>query len=105
MGAGVAALPFLDQALTLDLGLEDSAVAAVVGGEAGVGLVGAEDDGLGIRAALDDSADERRDRETPFGVHRVECAPIEEMLQLHGFSIRSLHTDLPCSRTRASASA
>jgi len=67
----------------LVFGVEVAGIAAVVGVEAGRDVVHAEDHGLGVGAALDHPADERRHGETPFGVHRVQRASVKEVFQLH----------------------
>src|SRR3546814_9268024 len=83
MGLGVAAGGLLIEAAALDLGGEVAAVAAVVSGEAGIDLVRAEDDGLGVGPTLDHPTDERGNRQTPFGVHRVQRASVNEVFQFH----------------------
>jgi hypothetical protein len=80
-----------------------AAIAAVIGGEAGIDGVLADDDGLGVRAALHHSADERRHGQTPLGVHRVQRASVEEVLQLH-FGDPPPDTALPFTDAHAIAS-
>src|SRR3546814_6295297 len=82
MGLGVAAGGLLIEAAALDLGGEVAAVAAVVSGEAGIDLVRAEDDGLGVGPTLDHPTDERGNRQTPFGVHRVQRRSEEHASEL-----------------------
>src|SRR3546814_7783625 len=83
MGLGVAAGGLLIEAAAPDLGGEVAAVAAVVSGEAGIDLVRAEDDGLGVGPTLDHPTEVRANRETPFGDHRVQRASVKEVFQFH----------------------
>ncbi|PSJ38372.1 hypothetical protein C7I55_18135 [Sphingomonas deserti] len=63
-----------------------------------------DDDGTGVGAALDDGADKGGNGETPLGIHRVERASLEEVVDLHAFfAPRSTNADLPCPRKRIHA--
>ena len=90
--------PALRQRRALEVGPQIAGVAAAVGGQAGRDLMRSDDDGARVRAALDDAADERGNGETPLGVHRVERAALEEVVDLHR-PRPLLYTDLPRSRT------
>jgi hypothetical protein len=73
----------LGQPTPLILVVEVAGIVAIIGGEAGVDLVHADDDRLGVGPALDHRADEGRHGQTPLGVDRVERAPVEEVLEFH----------------------
>ncbi len=63
--------------------MEVTGKAAIVGVQAGRNVVHAEDDGFGIGAPLDHPTDERRNGQTPLGVHRIQRAPVEEVFKIH----------------------
>ena len=94
-----AAWAFLGEAATFIIGVEIAGIAAVVSGQAGVDLMGSDDHRPGVGPALDHSTDKRRYGQTPLGVHRIERAPLEEVVDLQ--CPDPLHkTDLPRSRRR-----
>jgi hypothetical protein len=72
-----------DQPPAFILAEEIARIIAVISGEAGIDVVGADDDGLGLRPTLDHRTNESGHRQSTLGVDRVERAAIEKVVDFH----------------------
>ena len=96
---GGGAFLLVGEAAALHVLIKLAGVAAAIGGEAGRDLMGADDDGAGVRAALDHRADEGGNGEAPLGVHPVQRTSLEEVVDLHDPSA-PIHGPPPFAVTR-----